>query len=92
MSTDWKDGPCFYVSVRDGERFAFLLGPFQDEVECRQYAYYSPEDGGDPAKHNALMKLCEADPRSPWYAYGMAKAPTGRRNALFGERLEVSHV
>lgn len=87
IRNNWTDDPCFYVSVKDGEKYAFLLGPFQDEVSCRQYAYSTAEDGGDAAKHNQLMKLCECDPRSPWYAYGMAKAPNGYREGLFNQQI-----
>ena len=84
---NWTDENCFYVSVRDGEKYAFLLGPFQDEAECRTWAYYNAEDGGDPAKHCRLLKLCERDPKSPWYAYGMAKAPNGHKDGLFNKDL-----
>jgi len=84
---NWTDSPCYYVSVqRDGGKHAFVLGPFQHEADCRQWAYYDEADGGCPTKKNALQKKAEdLDRQAVWYAWGMAKAPNGHREAILNE-------
>lgn len=81
---NWADNPCYYVSVeRDDGKHAFVLGPFQFEKDCREWAYRDESDGGCPTKCNALQKLAESlDTQAVWYAWGMAKASNGHREAI----------
>jgi hypothetical protein len=50
----------FYVSVKDGQRSGFLLGPYDTHDEAL-------------ANVDRGRKLAyDADTRAPWYAYGTA--------------------
>lgn len=81
--TDWKQGPCFYVSVVDAGRVALVLGPFQHEADCRAWAYRDPAEGGDPSKCNRLRHEADRlDPRSCFYAWGMVKYANGQREGV----------
>jgi hypothetical protein len=85
---NWMDEPCFYVSVVDGTKFAFILGPFRTEQECREYAYLEEADGGNRAKHLAMInKAHELDPKSAFYAFGMSKAPHGHRQGVMNSHM-----
>jgi hypothetical protein len=91
---NYTDGPCFYCSVQDAGKSALVLGPFALESECRQYAYADSEGapdsepGGNTAKHFALVKEAEKrDPKSWFYAWGMAKAPNGYRDGVLNKFL-----
>ncbi len=57
------DGGRYYVSVIDGERYAFLLGPYATHAEALDQV-----DRGTRLAY-------DADPRAPWYAYGTARVP-----------------
>jgi hypothetical protein len=73
-----KEG--FYVTVRDGPKTAFLLGPFKNEADCRKYAYSELEDGGNRALHNAVQQICyEVDPKVHFADFGMARTDTTKR-------------
>jgi len=84
---NWTDDPCWYVSVIDAGRTALLLGPFNTEAACRQWAYRAPEDGGNPVKCGSLRNLCKMDPWAWFYSYGMVKMQNGHREALLNTRL-----
>ncbi len=84
---NWTDQPCWYASVQDGGRTALVLGPFPTEASCRQWAYREPEDGGDYAKHYALTKAAECDPKSWFYAWGMVKAANGYKDGCLNKAL-----
>lgn len=87
---NWADGPCFYASVTDAGKLALILGPFKTEKECRQWAYYDEEDGGDIHKANDLRDAChKTDPKSVFYAYGMVKMPNGYREGIFNARFGI---
>jgi hypothetical protein len=83
---NWTDEPCFYVSVVDGAKYAFILGPFRTEAECREYAYLETVDGGDRGKHLAMIhKANELDPKAAFYGFGMCKAPNGHRSGVMNK-------
>jgi len=83
---NWTDEPCFYMSIRDGEKWAFILGPFRTEQECREYAYIEESDGGNRAKHLAVIhKASELDPKSAFYGFGMVKAQNGHRTGVLNK-------
>lgn len=66
----------FYVTVRDGGRTGWLLGPYDFHGE----ALARVEDGRRLAK--------AANDRAFWYAYGTSRIATGRRPAgLLNARL-----
>jgi hypothetical protein len=52
----------YYVTVRDGERYALLLGPFTND---HQRALDAVEEVRRVAE--------ELDPRASWYAFGTAR-------------------
>ena len=83
---NWTDEHCFYVSVKDGEKFALVLGPFRTEAECRAWAYSAPEDGGDISKHGYLLDRAQArDAKSWFYAWGMVKWADGHREGVLNK-------
>jgi len=85
---NWTDNPCFYVSVVDGPKFAIVLGPFQEESECRQWAYNRPEQGGDPQKHDKMYsEATRHDPKSVFYSWGMVKMQNGHREGVLNKFL-----
>lgn len=86
---NWTDEPCFYVSVIDAGRTALVLGPFQDEAECRKWAYTSPEDGGSEKGVELRRVANDRDYRSWFYAWGMVKAPNGHREGVLNKVMGV---
>lgn len=87
--SNWTDGPCFYVSVQDAGRTALVLGPFQQEADCRAWAYRDPADGGDPDKCDRLRKEADKrDPRSWFYAWGMVKMANGHREGVLNNYVD----
>ena len=89
---NWTDEPCFYVSIVDGTKHALLLGPFRTEAACREYAYIEENDGGNRAKHLALIhRANELDPKAAFYGFGMAKVETGHRTGVMNKHFEVSN-
>lgn len=87
--SNWKDSPCFYVSVQDAGRTALVLGPFRNEADCRHWAYRATEDVGDRLKRNALCKaLDKVDSRSHFYAIGMVKMANGNREGKLNAMLK----
>ncbi len=55
----------FYVSVLDGPRYGFLVGPFDTHDQALAQV--------DSARAAAE----QVDPRAVWYAFGTARAPEG---------------
>ena len=55
----------FYVTVRDGIRTGWLLGPFDDHQKAL--------DNVQRARNLAE----QGDPRAAWYAFGTASTPKG---------------
>lgn len=69
------DGGRYYVTVRDGSRTGWLLGPYETHAE----ALANVQRGNDLANR--------ADPRAHWYAFGTARirdAATPLPRAVFG--------
>lgn len=64
-SADVQSG-YYYVSVVDGSRYGFLLGPFEND-------HQRALDLVGVAKTAA----CAVDPRACWYAYGTCRLPLG---------------
>lgn len=86
----WADEPCFYVTIVDGPKFALLLGPFRTESACREYAYIEESDGGNHAKHLAMIrKAGELDAKSAFYGFGMSKIQDGYRTGILNKHLDV---
>jgi hypothetical protein len=86
---NWTDEPCFYASVQDAGKTGLLLGPFKNEKDCRGFAYYHEEDGGNHEEHSMLQSIAEkCDPRSVFYAFGMVKLETGRRSGVLNKFFE----
>lgn len=84
---NWTDNACFYASATDAGKLALILGPFQTEEECREWAYTGEEDGGNFAKAVSLRNAChEMDPKSVFYAYGMVKTENGYRDGIFNAK------
>ena len=58
----------YFVTCKDGDKTAMLLGPFTNEDLCKKYAY------GDDSME--IVKACyDIDPKSHFYAFGMCKIP-----------------
>ena len=71
----WTDGPCYYVSVVDGERVCIAAGPFQTHEEAL-------------ARVDEVKVLADkADPKAHWYAFGTCKAPNGWREGKFNPEM-----
>lgn len=51
----------YYVTVRDGQRHGFLLGPYDSHLEALE----------NTDRGKALAE--KADPRAHWYAFGTAR-------------------
>lgn len=86
---NWTDNPCWYASVQDAGRTALVLGPFQEEATCREWAYRSPEDGGSH-KHSQLVEIANRlDPRSWFYAWGMVKMENGHRDGILNSHVRA---
>ena len=67
----------YFVSIQDAGRSAFILGPFFNEDECREYAYSEIEEKGDLQKHHEMKTdAYKIDPKSHFYSWGMAKIPS----------------
>ena len=89
---NYTDNPCWYATVKDGERVALLFGPFSNEVACRKWAYVSKEDGGDLVKHREIVHAAEAiDNRAWFYSFGMIKMENGYRDGVLNKRIEENH-
>lgn len=86
---NWTDDPCWYCSVIDGDRSALLLGPFNSERACRQWAYVNAEDGGDPHKHGAMMSTISRKygAFTHFYSYGMVKMANGYREGVMNNHI-----
>lgn len=75
----------FYVTLKDGERTAWLLGPFRDHEKAKA------------AVDATAKKAEEFDARAFWYARGTssittegdATLPNGKLNAFLPELLEA---
>lgn len=86
---NYTDNPCWYVSVKDAERTALLLGPFSNEPACRKWAYRSADDGGDFSCFVKISRLCnKIDPKSHFYSYGMVKMENGYREGMLNSKIE----
>ena len=76
----------YYVTLRDGSRVAWLLGPFKDHERAKC------------AVKEATDKACEVDPRCHFAAYGTASLdkeqehqfPAGRLNGVLPHLLELT--
>jgi hypothetical protein len=86
---NWTDNPCWYCSVRDAGRTAFVLGPFNNEAACRQWAYYHAEDGGDPQKLGKLVRIIsdKYGAFTHFYSWGMVKIETGHREGIMNSTI-----
>lgn len=74
---NWTDGPCFYVTVISGPRWAALAGPFRTHEEAL-------------AKVDACRELAQkADAFAWFYAYGTAKLSDGHAVGRFNQELEL---
>jgi hypothetical protein len=65
----------WYVSIIDGARHALLLGPFQSEEECREWAY-------GPLHWSFMNKVCNDWPLAWFAAWGMARTDAAREGKL----------
>ncbi len=75
--------PAFYVTIRDGRKTSFLLGPFESESICRKYAYSEQCEGGDLNLHHAIQEIVyEIDPKTHFAEWGMCKAGSAKRTGI----------
>ena len=78
---DESDG--YYVSVIDGSRTAFVMGPFKTEAQCRLFAY-DEDEGGNHLLSNAVRQIAyEIDKKTAFACFGMAKSETAKRTGIF---------
>ena len=86
---NFRDKPCFYATVINAGKTALLAGPFENESDCRQWAYSDEEDGGNIVKHHLLyQETCRVDCRAHWYSWGMVKMPNGHRDGIISKVIE----
>ena len=74
---NWTDGSCFYVSIKDGKRFALVAGPFQDHQEALDMVQIARQKGE------------ELDTMSIFYAWGTVKMSNGYREGLLNQKLGI---
>jgi hypothetical protein len=64
---DWRDGPCWYITVRDGSRLGLLVGPFAYEYQAKVLL--------TDARESARAKYGRT---SLSYRYGVERRPNGQ--------------
>lgn len=74
---NWTDGPCFYVSIIDGDRFNVVAGPFQEHQQAL--------DMVDPARKVGN----EVDWKSHFYGWGTVKMATGHTEGKLNSHLGI---
>ena len=75
---DWRENPCFYVSVVDGPKLALLAGPFQ----AHQAALDLVEKASDIAQ--------KKEPWAWFYAFGTVKTKTGQWRGKLNDELGIT--
>lgn len=71
----WRERPCFYATVRKGQDWRPLAGPFATHAAARD------------ALPQARRLANQRDARAPWYAYGTALLPDGALTGLFSAEI-----
>ena len=74
---NWTDGPCFYVSIVDGSKFALMAGPFRIHQEAL--------DQVEPARKIGN----ELDDRAWFYGWGTVKMKNGHKEGKLNEHLNI---
>jgi len=74
---NWQDEPCFYVSVVDGTKHAFVVGPFREHTAALSVLELARKIG------------CEDDSKAWFYGWGTARHANGyiscKLNAILAE-------
>ena len=76
---NWTDSECFYVSVIDGNRSAFVAGPFR------------AHESALAALPTARTLGIDVDPKAVFYAWGTAKRSNGYREGSLNAQLAKTH-
>ena len=76
---NWTDSPCYYVSVKDGPKNAFVAGPFR----AHSYALSALTE----SKNIGMDK----DPWASFYAWGTARYENGYIQGSLNRFLRESH-
>jgi hypothetical protein len=76
---NWADDPCYYVSVRDGAKFALVAGPFRTHEAALAAVKLVTHVG------------CDADPWGQFYAWGTCRAENGYAEGSLNRKLHLRH-
>ena len=75
---NWRDNPCYYVSVIDGDRFNLLAGAFRTHEQALEMV---------DAARNAALEY--GDPKAWFYAYGTCKMENGYNSGILNKKLGI---
>ncbi|MBW2569699.1 MAG: hypothetical protein JRE47_10115 [Deltaproteobacteria bacterium] len=74
---NWTDENCFYVSVKDGNQFNIVAGPFKTHKQALDLV--------EPAiKAGRIL-----DPKSHFYAWGTVKMKNGHQEGILNKALNI---
>ena len=60
----------YFVTCKDGNKTAYLLGPFSTKKDCEQYSQFK-EDNPE-SKLSEVIKACtDIDKKAHFFSYGM---------------------
>ncbi|MBO8128230.1 MAG: hypothetical protein H0Z39_03400 [Peptococcaceae bacterium] len=74
---DWINGPCFYVSCVDGDKFVLLAGPFRTHQEALDLV------------DKAAKLACKLDRKAAFYSFGTVKMADGHKQGILNKYLGV---
>lgn len=76
-SKQWRESPCFYVSVKKGKDYRFIAGPFATHSEAEEWV--------GPATTLAV----KLDPSASFYSFGVSRPPDGWIAGILNSRLGI---
>jgi len=73
----------YFVTCKDGNKTAYLLGPFSTKEECSVFAEFK-EDNPDSRLSEVINECCKIDPRSSFFSYGMCRIRDFKPGEFYG--------
>lgn len=77
---NWTDNPCYYVTVKDGNQYGFLLGPFAHHSQALNQV--------DIAKQYVKKHYA----KGVFYSFGTAKRENGHREGVLNNILNLDSM
>lgn len=77
-SKQWRESPCFYVSIKKGKDYRFIAGPFPTR--------------GDAEKQvsRATSLAVQLDPSASFCSFGVSRLPDGWVTGILNDRLGIT--